>query len=94
MGKGDWQDVERYLEVILLQLLKWAYQPERPGRSWQKSLLQARHRLAKLLHENSYLVEQVPGFRNEGYPHARHLAAVETNLPLPTFPEACPWPTA
>jgi Domain of unknown function DUF29 len=83
--------VESYLEVILLHLLKWAYQPERRGRSWQKSLLQARHRLAKLLRENPSLAEQVPWFLSEGYPHARRLAAVETILSLATFPEACPW---
>jgi hypothetical protein len=91
LGKRDRRAVESNLEVILLQLLKWAYQPERRGRSWEKSLLQARHRLAKLLHENSSLANQVAGFLGEGYPHARRLAAVETSLPLTTFPSTCPW---
>ena len=27
----------------------------------------------------------------QGYPHTRRLAAVETGLPLTTFPETCPW---
>jgi Domain of unknown function DUF29 len=94
LGKRDRRAVESYLEVILLHLLKWAYQPERRGRSWQKSLLQARHRLAKLLRENPSLVSQVPGFLEEGYPYARRLAQVETGLPLTTFPEACPWQVA
>jgi hypothetical protein len=91
LGKRDRRAVESYLEVILLHLLKRAYQPERRGRSWEKSLLQARHRLAKLLRENPSLANQVPGFLDEGYPHAQRLAAVETSLPLTTFPETCPW---
>jgi hypothetical protein len=91
LGKRDRRAVESYLEVILLHLLKWTYQSERRGRSWEKSLLQARHRLAKLLRENPSLANQVPEFLDEGYPHARRLAAVEANLPLTTFPETCPW---
>jgi Domain of unknown function DUF29 len=43
------------------------------------------------LRENPSLANQVPDFLDEGYPHARRLAAVETGLPLTTFPEACPW---
>jgi hypothetical protein len=74
-----------------LHLLKWAYQSERRGRSWEKSLLQARHRLAKLLRENPSLAHQVPEFLDAGYLHARRLAAVETGLPLTTFPQTCPW---
>ena len=91
LGKRDRRAVESYLEVILLHLLKWAYQSEQRGRSWEKSLLQARHRLAKLLRENPSLANQVPEFLDQGYPHARRLAAVETGLPLTTFPETCPW---
>ena len=91
LGKRDRRAVESYLEVILLHLLKWAYQPDRRGRSWEKSLLQARHRLAKLLRESPSLASQVPEFLHEGYPHARRLAAVETDLPLTTFPATCPW---
>jgi hypothetical protein len=55
------------------------------------SLLQTRYRLSKLLRESPSLANQVPGFLNEGYHHARRLAAIETRLPLATFPETCPW---
>jgi hypothetical protein len=91
LGKRDRRAVESYLEVILLHLLKWAYQPERRGRSWEKSLLQARHRLAKLLRDNPSLQNQVSEFLNDGYAYALRLTAVEMSLPLTTFPETCPW---
>jgi Domain of unknown function DUF29 len=91
LGKRDRRAVESYLEVILLHLLKWAYQSERRGWSWEKSLLQARNRLAKLLRDNPSLANQVPGFLDVAYPHARRLAALETSLPLTTFPATCPW---
>jgi hypothetical protein len=91
LGKRDRRAVESYIEVTLLHLLKWAYRPERRGRSGEKSLLQARNRLAKLLRDNPSLATQVPAFLVEGYPHARRLAALETSLPLTTFPVTCPW---
>jgi Domain of unknown function DUF29 len=91
MARSDRRALGNHLKNLLLHLLKWAYQPQRRGRSWEKSLLQARHRLAKLLHENPSLANQVPGFLDEGYPHARRLAAVETSLALTPFPETCPW---
>jgi hypothetical protein len=91
LGKRDRRAVESYLEVILLHLLKLAYQSEQRRRSWEKSLLQARHRLAKLFCESPSLANQVPEFLDEGYPHTRRMAAVETGLSLSTFPETCPW---
>jgi hypothetical protein len=92
LGKRDRRAVESYLEVIVLHLLKWACQPERRSRSWEKSLLQARHRLHKLLRESPSLQRQLYELLSEAYPYARHLAAIETGLPETTFRSAGPWP--
>jgi Domain of unknown function DUF29 len=62
-----------------------------PDAGRQKSLLQALNRLAKLLRDNPSLANQTPGFLDEGFHHARRLAAIETSLPLTTFPATCPW---
>jgi Domain of unknown function DUF29 len=96
LGKRDVRALESYLGVILLHLLKWVYQPARRSRSWQKSLLQARHRLDRLLQDHAaYRHPQLLGWLAvRAYPHARRLAALETGLPLATFPENVPWPPA
>jgi hypothetical protein len=91
LGKRDRRAVESYLEVILLHLLKWAYQPDRRSRSWEKSLLQARHRLHKLLRESPSLEYSLQGLLSEAYPYARHLAALETGLPEDLFRATGPW---
>ncbi len=86
-----------HLERLLLHLLKWVYQPQervRRGRSWRTSMLQARQEIAKLIEESpslhDYPAQQVAG----AYRRARAQAAIQTDLPLATFPEAYPWDLA
>jgi hypothetical protein len=91
LGKRDRRAVESYLELIHLHLMKWACQPERRSRSWQKSLLQARHRLHKLLRDSPSLKAQLWTLRTEAYNQAQRLAALETGLPETAFGWAGPW---
>jgi len=85
---------ESYLEVILLHALKWHYQPqERPprGRGWRNSMNAARRRLRKLWRDHSSVRATLPQRYALVYDDARAGAADETDLPLATFPETCPW---
>jgi Domain of unknown function DUF29 len=94
LGKRERRAVESNLERVLLHLLKWAYQPARRGRSWRRSLLQARHRLARLLRDSPSFKRFMPRMVAEAYAHARRLAAIETDLPEATFPPKCRWSQA
>jgi hypothetical protein len=91
LGKRDRRAVESYLEIIQLHLMKWACQPERRDRSWEKSLLQARHRLHKLLRDSPSLEAHLWTLRSEAYHQAQRLAALETGLPEHTFGRAGTW---
>jgi len=95
LGKRDRRAITHQIERLLLHMLKWVYQPaerHRRGRGWRGSTLQARHEIAKLIDESpslrDYPAQQLAG----AYRHARAQAALQTGLPLRTFPEACPWP--
>jgi hypothetical protein len=91
LGRSERNAMWSHLRVLLLHLLKWAYQPERRGRSWRRSILLARQHLARRLRDSPSLRPELLAFVVEAYADARRLAAVETDLPSATFPETCPW---
>jgi Domain of unknown function DUF29 len=91
LGRSERNAVWSHLRILLLHLLKWAYQPDRRGRSWRRSILLARQHLTRRLQDSPSLRPELPAFVSEAYANARHLAAVETDLPIAAFPEICPW---
>jgi hypothetical protein len=73
-------------------LLKWAYQPVTREPSWQDSLEEAREAIEDLIEESRTSMEAESRRQfDKQYAHARRKASRETELPLATFPEACPW---
>jgi hypothetical protein len=93
MARSDRRALANHLKNLLLHLLKWTYQPDKRGSSWQDSVEEAREAIEDLLEESraSMEAESRRQFTKQ-YTRARRKAARETNLPLTTFPEACPWP--
>lgn len=91
MGKRDRRAIGGYLQNVLMHLLKWRYQPERRGASWQLSITNGREQIFDLLEESPSLKPQLNGLLQKEYPRARRNAAGETGLPLTAFPEQCPF---
>jgi Domain of unknown function DUF29 len=80
------------LERLLAHLLKWRYDSATdPRRLWRLSILDARHEISKDLATNRTLREFPAERLADAYRYARRVAALETELPLVTFPDACPW---
>jgi hypothetical protein len=80
------------LERLLAHLLKWRYDPATdPRRLWRLSILDARHEISKDLATNRTLLGFPAERLADAYRYARRVAALETELPLVTFPDACPW---
>jgi len=94
LGSEQEHAIDSHLTNLLLHLLKWRYQPELRGRSWRRSALNARVAIGKRLRRNPGLKARLPAILVDAYADARKLAAVDTDLPLATFPEACPWDLA
>ena len=91
MGANSRNALGSYLELILLHLLKWQYQPERRGSSWRASIRNSRNRIERLIEFSPSLRRKIPEQLTTEYRRARQDASDETGLPLATFPEACPF---
>ena len=93
LGKRDRRELEHRLEVLVMHLLKWRYQPERRerGRGWRSTIREQRRRLTRLLQDSPSLRSEVSTFLDDGYLHACRKALDETRLPPDTFPPTCPW---
>jgi hypothetical protein len=91
LGSSIEHELESRLANLLLHFLKWRYQPERRGKSWRNSIMVARQRIARRLRRSPSLRPQLPAYLVDAYTDAKKLAALQTDLPLATFPEACPW---
>jgi hypothetical protein len=93
LGISQWHALENRLEVLVMHLLKWRYQPERRqrGHSWQRTIWTQRTRILRLLQRSPSLRRQVAPMIAEQYNSICKQTARETQLPLATFPEVCPW---
>ena len=93
LGKRDRRELASRLQVLVMHLLKWHYQPEGwvQGHSWRGTIRTQRLELRLLLRDSPSLRPQVAAFVADVYPAARADACDETGLPETTFPQECPW---
>ena len=91
LGRSDRRALGSYLQVVVMHLLKWQYQPAERSRSWRQSLCTGRDAVADLLDESPSLRPQLGALLAKHYPRARRDARGDTGLPLATFPDTCPW---
>lgn len=91
LGKSQARELFSRYVVILVHLLKWRHQPQRRSRSWRSTIATQRVELADLLATSPSLRRRRAAEIARAYAAARKLAAIETGLPLDTFPETCPF---
>jgi hypothetical protein len=91
MGKTEKRELVSRLVVLLLHLLKWQFQAERRGASWEATIRNQRLDVADHLADNPSLKARFSEALSAAYLRARNSAAAETNLPIQTFPPDCPW---
>ncbi len=91
VGKSEQRELANRMTVLMAHLLKWQFQPERQGRSWQMTI--RNQRKAIQLH-----LKQVPSLKTRlndtewleiVWGDAIYQASKETGLD--NFPETCPW---
>ena len=91
MGKAEKRELISRLAVLLLHLLKWQFQPNKRGSSWEATIKIQRRDLSRHLKDNPSLKSKVPEVTEDAYGNALIEAAAETGLRESTFPPACPW---
>ena len=91
-GRSDRREIRSRLEVLLIHLLKWRFQPELRCGSRQASIEEARHRIAILIADSPSLAGYPAECLPAAYPYARARALRETGAL--NLPDACPWTAA
>lgn len=91
MGRSEKRELVNRLNVLLMHLLKWRFQPERRSRSWDVSIANSRDELTDHLADNPSLKAVLPEAVASAYRRSRRSASAETGLPESTFPIDCPW---
>jgi hypothetical protein len=91
MGRSEKNALESNVIIILLHLLKWQHQPQKRSGSWERSIIEHRRRVRKALKDSPSLKSYLVSILEESYHEAVKQAKAETQLPLATFPNACPY---
>lgn len=91
MGRGERSKLESYLTQLFLHLLKWKYQPNRRGSSWEISIKKQRRHIQDHLSENPSLKGHIASICEKAYYYSKLDAMEETGLSLETFPDKLPF---
>jgi len=91
MGKSQQRALESRLEILLMHLLKWQFQPIRRAPSWKFTIREQRKRIADHLMKNPSLTSRIPDVYAEAYGYALMKASEETGIDEMALPAACPW---
>ena len=93
VGKSEQRELADRMAVLLAHLLKWQYQPERRGSSWESTIQTQRSRIERRLRKTPSLQSSFndADWWADAWGDARTAASNETGLGADAFPENCPW---
>jgi hypothetical protein len=91
LGRQEYRELVSRLSVLLGHLLQWQYQPENRCRSWFLTIREQRRAISRHCYRNPSLKSRIIDALEDGFEAGVDLALRETNLPLRTFPEKCPY---
>ncbi len=91
LGRSDKYRIASNLNVLVVHLLKWRYQPEKRKAGWRGSIVEHRRRLSRLVQDSPSLRLYPGQILGDEYVSARLKAADETNLAETAFPAECPF---
>ncbi|MEY2875465.1 MAG: hypothetical protein RLZZ373_2836 [Pseudomonadota bacterium] len=91
VGKSEQREMASRMAVLLAHLLKWQYQPERRGASWEKTIKAQRKDISYALSESPSLAPKLQEPLWLDMVWARAVAQAVTETGLNCFPEVCPW---
>jgi hypothetical protein len=92
MGRSEKRTLESRMEVLIMHLLKWEFQPNLRSRSWELTIKEQRLRLQSLLDDSPSLKLHLIARLDRIYKLA--VIAAERETGLNSFPEICPFAIA
>jgi hypothetical protein len=92
MGASERRELLSRLQVLLLHLLKYQFQPERRGKSWLLTINHQRTAIERLLEQSPSLARMLDDAQlGKVYGKAVRDAIIETDLERHLFPTECPY---
>lgn len=91
VGKSEQRELANRFAVLLAHLLKWRYQPERRGASWEKTIKAQRKELDYHLSDTPSLRPKLLEPRWLDMVWSKAVAQAVTETGLNCFPDDCPW---
>jgi len=82
------------LARLIQHLLKWQFQPERRGTSWQRTIFQQRLGISRILEESPSLKPAFADLAADAYSEAARLAAIEMRREVKDLPSSSPYTLA
>lgn len=87
VGNSLSRELESRLRILFIHLLKWKYQEQRRGFSWQRSIKEQRRRIKKRLDKTPSLKSKLLEISLDAYEDALFDASEETGLSVDVFPK-------
>lgn len=91
LGRGQKQEIQSRLAVILIHLLKWQFQADKRSSSWASSIAMNRLEIERILEDSPSLRSYPEAALTRAYRGAPKVAALETGLAQADFPAYCPY---
>lgn len=91
VGRSEFRAFVSAVELIILHMMKWDYQPERQGRSWRKTIRDQRRAVTKLLADNPSFKARRDEAIELAYLGMPEDVEEETGVPAHRLPQTCPY---
>lgn len=91
MGGSNENQLINRLGVLIAHLLKWQFQPEVRGRSWEGTIEEQRHKIKRLVKKNPSLKTKISEAIEEGFSDSKSIIKKDTPLELKLLPAECPY---
>jgi hypothetical protein len=93
VGKSEQRELASRMAVLLAHLLKWEYQPERRGSSWEDTIRTQRVRIERRICKTPSLKATLndADWQADAWDDAVDDAIKETGMARKVFPKSCPW---
>lgn len=89
MGNSQRRELYSRLIVLMCHLLKWDFQPENRGKSWENTIREQQKQIVLLLKNSPSLKTKIPEYFSDCYKEAVDAAKEQTGLFK--LPEDCPY---
>src|SRR3989442_14660363 len=91
LGKSQYRELGSRLDVLVMHLLKWCYQPRERSGSRRSTIRTQRRELRRLLQQNPRLRPLIASVMADSYAVGRLDGSGDTGLAVPPPPNGRPW---